>query len=61
MEVSILKILSSYSSNFLILKEIYEGDHTYYLVTEYLEGQSLREEIERAKVSNDFLKILGIT
>jgi len=54
MEVSILKILSSYSSNFLILREIYEGDHTYYLVTEYLEGQSLSEEIERAKVCNDF-------
>ncbi|CAD8080577.1 unnamed protein product [Paramecium primaurelia] len=53
MEVSILKILSSYSSNFLILKEIYEGDHTYYLVTEYLEGQSLSEEIERAKGLSD--------
>ncbi|CAK70423.1 unnamed protein product (macronuclear) [Paramecium tetraurelia] len=49
MEVSILKIISAYSSNFLILREIYEGDHTYYLVTEYLEGQSLSEEIERAK------------
>ncbi|CAD8151970.1 unnamed protein product [Paramecium octaurelia] len=53
MEVSILKIISGYSSNFLILREIYEGDHTYYLVTEYLEGQSLSEEIDRAKGLHD--------
>ncbi|CAD8099490.1 unnamed protein product [Paramecium sonneborni] len=49
MEVRILKILSPYSYNFLTLKEIYEGDHTFYLVTDYLEGASLSEEIERAK------------
>ncbi|CAD8110894.1 unnamed protein product [Paramecium sonneborni] len=49
MEVRILKILSPYSQNFLTLKEIYEGDHTFYLVTDYLEGASLSEEIERAK------------
>ncbi|CAD8101392.1 unnamed protein product [Paramecium sonneborni] len=64
MEISILKILSPHSSNFLILREIYEGDHTYYLVTEYLEGQCLSEEIERAKGLPDkrlpiqFIKII---
>ncbi|CAD8176928.1 unnamed protein product [Paramecium octaurelia] len=49
MEVRILKILSPFSQSFLNLKEIYEGDQTYYLVTDYLEGASLSEEIERAK------------
>ncbi|CAD8183766.1 unnamed protein product [Paramecium octaurelia] len=49
MEVQILKILSPYSKNFLTLKEIYEGDHTFYLVTDYLEGTTLSEEIEKAK------------
>ncbi|CAD8072127.1 unnamed protein product [Paramecium primaurelia] len=49
MEVQILKILSPYSQNFLTLKEIYEGDNTFYLVTDYLEGPTLSEEIEIAK------------
>ncbi|CAD8080003.1 unnamed protein product [Paramecium primaurelia] len=49
MEVRILKILSPFQQNFLNLKEIYEGDQTYYLVTDYLEGASLSEEIESAK------------
>lgn len=35
---------------FLSLKEIYEGDNTFYLVTSYLEGASLNEEIDRSKV-----------
>lgn len=53
MEVQVLKTLSQYIENFLTLKEIYEGDSTYYLVTDYLEGSSLSEEIDRAKMLPD--------
>jgi serine/threonine protein kinase len=48
--VQILKTLSPYDSNFLTLKEVYEGDNTLYLVTPYLEGYSLTDELEKAKV-----------
>ncbi|CAD8140143.1 unnamed protein product [Paramecium octaurelia] len=48
-EVQILKTLSQYEQNFLVLKEIYEGDSTFYLVTSYLEGLSLTRELEKAK------------
>lgn len=34
----------------MVLKEIYEGDNTLYVVTSYLEGLSLSGELERAKV-----------
>lgn len=43
-------MISQYIDNFLTLKEIYEGDSTYYLVTDYLEGSCLTEEIDRAKM-----------
>ncbi|CAK83348.1 unnamed protein product (macronuclear) [Paramecium tetraurelia] len=48
-EVQILKTLSQYEQNFLVLKEIYAGDSTFYLVTSYLEGLSLTGELEKAK------------
>ncbi|CAD8076675.1 unnamed protein product [Paramecium sonneborni] len=48
-EVQILKALSQYENNFLVLKEIYEGDNTLYVVTSYLEGLSLSGELEKAK------------
>ncbi|CAD8142915.1 unnamed protein product [Paramecium octaurelia] len=48
-EVQILRALQQYESNFLVLKEIYEGDNTLYVVTSYLEGLSLSGELEKAK------------
>ncbi|CAD8136175.1 unnamed protein product [Paramecium octaurelia] len=48
-EVQILRALQQYDNNFLVLKEIYEGDNTLYVVTSYLEGMSLSEELEKAK------------
>ncbi|CAD8047058.1 unnamed protein product [Paramecium primaurelia] len=48
-EIQILKTLSQYEQNFLVLSEIYEGDSTFYLVTSYLEGLNLSVELEKAK------------
>lgn len=46
MEVSVLKKLAMHPENFLTLKEIYEGESTHYLVTSYLEGLSLTQELD---------------
>ncbi|CAD8135232.1 unnamed protein product [Paramecium octaurelia] len=48
-EIQILRTLSQYEHNFLVLSEIYEGDSTFYVVTSYLEGLSLSGELEKAK------------
>ncbi|CAK72784.1 unnamed protein product (macronuclear) [Paramecium tetraurelia] len=48
-EVQILRALQQYENNFLVFKEIYEGDNTLYVVTSYLEGLSLSEELDKAK------------
>lgn len=45
-----MRTISPYEHNFLVFKEMYEGDTTIYLVTSFLEGHSLSEEIEKAKV-----------
>ncbi|CAD8138688.1 unnamed protein product [Paramecium pentaurelia] len=49
-EVQILRALQQNENNFLAFKEIYEGDNTLYVVTQYLEGLSLSEELEKAKI-----------
>ncbi|CAD8137743.1 unnamed protein product [Paramecium pentaurelia] len=48
-EIQILRSLSQYEHNFLVLSEIYEGDSIFYVVTSYLEGLSLSGELEKAK------------
>ncbi|CAD8045961.1 unnamed protein product [Paramecium sonneborni] len=48
-EIQILRTLSQYQHNFLVLSEIYEGDSTFYVVTSYLEGLNLSGELEKAK------------
>lgn len=50
MEVEILKSISKYSDNFITLKEIFESDNTHFLITSYLEGTSLGEELDKLKV-----------
>lgn len=45
MEVEILKLISKYPQNFITLKEIFESDNTHFLVTTFLEGTSLSEEL----------------
>lgn len=32
------------------LIELFEGEHTYYIITEYLRGKTLAEELENLKV-----------
>ncbi|KAM3131334.1 hypothetical protein pb186bvf_016516 [Paramecium bursaria] len=47
-EIQIMKALQD-PKDFLQLHEIYEGDQTYYLILSYLDGNTLGDELEKAK------------
>jgi serine/threonine protein kinase len=54
-EIRILQRLSKFNSHFITLYEIFEGDLTYYLVLDLMQGHTLSEEFDILKVSSQTL------